>query len=57
MAEQNTKTYKTEEEIEQNISSELKNGINNLDIMQDFEIFDVLKTDLSAYSKQSDKKT
>lgn len=56
MAEQNTKTYKTEEEIEQNISSELRNGINNLDIMQDFEIFDVLKTDLSAYSKQSDKK-
>lgn len=53
MSEQ--KSYKTEEEINQNISSELKEGINELDAIQDFEISDILKTDLSKFISQPEK--
>lgn len=49
------KSYRTEEEIDQNISSELKDGINKLDATQDFEISDILKTDLSKLCEQQPK--
>ena len=49
------KSYKTEQEIEQNISSELKQGIDELDTINDFKISDVLNTDLTKFVEQSSK--